>query len=174
MTPHIEQIVAETLSSLQTLPATILYQGITTTEFEAMARADELARAGVDAVIMHFVTFPSGAIIPAIAQRLNVPFLLVSNPERPGLGKVLRQNSFCGSNMAAHGLSFVEQRVDVPEIPSWQIWCHIYDSIVQGVPFPVTLEQGAEVVRVMQVALENSGFKPEHCFWRQKNESAQP
>ncbi len=105
MTPRIEKIAAETYKSLHSLSAEIVFHGVTTTEAEAIERADEFARAGVDAVIMHFVTFPVGAIIPAVAQRLTGPFLLVSNPEKPGAGKVLEQNSFCGANMAAHGLN---------------------------------------------------------------------
>ncbi len=105
MTPKIEGIASETYRNLQQLEAEIFYQGVTTTEAEGIARAQELSSKGVDAVIMHFVTFPVGAIIPAIAQRLNVPFVLLANPEEPCGDKMWEQNSFCGANMAAHGLN---------------------------------------------------------------------
>ena len=68
MTPKIDAIAKRTFENLQTLPAEILYHGVTTTEGEAAARAEEFARAGVDAVVMHFVTFPVGATIPAAAS----------------------------------------------------------------------------------------------------------
>ena len=61
-------------------------------------------------VVLHFVTFPVGAIIPAVAQRLDVPFILVSNPEEPGAGGIWEQNSFCGSNMAAHGMNRLRKK----------------------------------------------------------------
>lgn len=105
ITPKIEAIAERTHQSLKTLPEEILFHGVTTTEAEAIARAEEFRAAGVDAVVMHFVTFPVGAIIPAVAQRLDVPFLLVGNPETPGAGRMWEQNSFCGVNMAAHGLN---------------------------------------------------------------------
>ena len=105
LTPKIEGIAKQTFESLKTLPDEVLYQGVTTTEAEAIARAGEFRAAGVDAVVMHFVTFPVGATIPAVAQRLNVPFLLVGNTEVPGPGKMWEQNSFCGVNMAAHGMN---------------------------------------------------------------------
>lgn len=61
-------------------------------------------------------------------------------------------------------LNFIEQMVEVPEIPGGQIWKHIYDSIVKGEEFPVTLEQGAEVVAVMERAFAISGFAPARAF----------
>ncbi|UKI31000.1 MAG: hypothetical protein L6W00_24600 [Lentisphaeria bacterium] len=60
--------------------------------------------------MMHFVTFPVGATIPAAATRLDVPFVLLANPEEPGPGKMWEQNSFCGANMAAHGLNRLRKR----------------------------------------------------------------
>ena len=110
MTPKIDAIAKRTFENLQTLPAEILYHGVTTTEGEAAARAEEFARAGVDTVVMHFVTFPVGATIPAAATRLDVPFVLLANPEEPGPGKMWEQNSFCGANMAAHGLNRLRKR----------------------------------------------------------------
>lgn len=104
MTPKIDRIAAETLANLQTLDAEILYRGVTTTEAEAREEAERFSRAGVDAVILHSVTFPVGATIPAAARDLHVPILLLANPEEPGEGCTWEQNSFCGANMAAHGM----------------------------------------------------------------------
>ncbi len=103
MTPKIERITAETLESLRTLDAEILFDRIVTTEAEARAEARRFSRAGVDAVILHTVTFPVGATIPAAAQEISAPILLLANPEEPGAGGTWEQNSFCGVNMAAHG-----------------------------------------------------------------------
>ncbi len=105
ITSKIRKIAEQTHESLKTLPDEILFDGVTTTEEEAIAQAEKFRAAEVDAIVMHFVTFPVGAIIPAVAQRLNVPFLLVGNPEKPGEGKMWEQNSFCGLNMAAHGMN---------------------------------------------------------------------
>ena len=103
MTPKIERITAETLESLRTLDAEILFDRIVTTEAEARAEARRFSRAGVDAVILHTVTFPVGATIPAAAQEISATILLLANPEEPGAGGTWEQNSFCGVNMAAHG-----------------------------------------------------------------------
>jgi L-fucose isomerase-like protein len=110
ITPKIREIAEQTCESLKTLPDEILFHGVTTTEAEAVARTEEFRAAGVDAVVMHFVTFPVGAVIPAVAQRLDVPFLLIGNPEVPGTGKMWEQNSFCGLNMAAHGMNRLRKR----------------------------------------------------------------
>ncbi len=110
MTPKIDAIAADTLKSLKTLPYEVIHRGVTTTEAEGIALAEELRTAGVEAVVMHFVTFPVGAIIPAIAQRLSVPFVLVANPEAAGPGRTWEQNSFCGANMAAHGMNRLKKR----------------------------------------------------------------
>ena len=110
MTPKIEAIAAETFTNLQTLDAEIIYHGVTTTEAEGIERAEAMKAAGVDAVVMHFVTFPVGTIVPAVAQRLDVPFLLLANPEKPGPGRMWEQNSFCGANMAAHGMNRLRKK----------------------------------------------------------------
>ena len=61
-------------------------------------------------------------------------------------------------------LNFVEQVIEVPEIPGGQIWKYIYDSIVNGAEFPISLEQGAQVVGIMERAFECSGFAPAAAF----------
>lgn len=105
LTPAIEALADKTCASLKSLPDEVIFHGITTTESEAINRAEAFRAAGVDAVVLHLATFPVGAIIPAVAARLDVPFLLVGNPEKPGPGKMWEQNSFCGLNMAAHGMN---------------------------------------------------------------------
>ncbi len=102
-TPRIVQLADMTLGSLKKLPAEIIHgSGLVTTEAEAEALAAEFNRQAVDAVILHLATFPVGAMIPLVAQRLNVPIILLANPETPLAGGILEQNSFCGANLAAH------------------------------------------------------------------------
>ena len=106
MTPRIEGIVTETIANLETLPCQLVSCGKpVTTESEIIETCGLFKREGVDAVVMHFVTFPAGAMIPAAGSRLDVPIILLANPEKAGPGKMWEQNSFCGANMAAHGLN---------------------------------------------------------------------
>jgi len=106
LTPKIENIVDATVKNLRTIPdAEILFDGLVCDEAASIRQAERFAAARVDAVIMYFVTFPAGAMIPAAATRINVPILLLANPEVPGPGKLWEQNSFCGANMAAHGMN---------------------------------------------------------------------
>jgi len=57
-------------------------------------------------------------------------------------------------------LNFIEQFVEVPEISSGEIWRRIHACIVRGEEFPVTLEQGAEGIRIIERAFAVSGFAP--------------
>ena len=105
VTPEIDRIRQQTLESLKQLPFEILHgNALTTTTAEASAVCRELTRQGANAVIVHFATFPVGAIIPVIARELNVPILLFSTPEKALKGGMWAQNSFCGANMAVHTL----------------------------------------------------------------------
>ncbi len=104
-TPKITALMHNALGSLKHLPTRIVHDDdLTTTEAEAIALCDKFNSEGVDAVILHFASFPVGAIIPAIAQRVKVPVILFANPETPEDGGIWSQNSFCGANMAAHVL----------------------------------------------------------------------
>lgn len=60
--------------------------------------------------VMHFVTFPAGALIPAAGSRLNVPIVLLANPEKPGEGKMWEQNSFCGANLGGFVMNRLRKR----------------------------------------------------------------
>ncbi|MBQ7206701.1 MAG: Gfo/Idh/MocA family oxidoreductase [Lentisphaeria bacterium] len=55
-------------------------------------------------------------------------------------------------------LYFVEEKYQIPDIPACEIWKHIWKSVVEHVPFPVTPEQAREVVRVTEEAFRKSGF----------------
>ena len=106
LTEKIKGIVDTTVNNLRTIPdAEILFDGLVCDEAASIRQAERFAAERVDAVVMYFVTFPAGAMIPAAATRLDVPILLLANPEAPGPGKLWEQNSFCGANMAAHGMS---------------------------------------------------------------------
>ena len=105
VTPEINRIRQQTLEKLKKLPFEIVHgDALTTTTTEAAAICRELNRQEIGAVIVHFTTFPVGAIIPVLARELNVPILLFSTPEQPIQGGVWAQNSFCGANMAVHTL----------------------------------------------------------------------
>ena len=103
-TSKTDAVADATFQALQSLDADILYEGIAATEAEARERARNFARAGVDGAVMHFVTFPVGAAIPAAAMEVDVPIVLLANPEEAGPGGMWERNSFCGANMASHGL----------------------------------------------------------------------
>ncbi len=104
-TPEIEAVRTGMLDSLSSMACEVVHSDALTT---TAAEADELCslfnRSEVDAVIVHFTTFPVGAIIPVIAKRMKVPIILFSTPEKPQDGGMWTQNSFCGANMAVHTL----------------------------------------------------------------------
>ena len=102
-TPKIEELAKETAAALDAMPDCCLVtpDGLITDEREAQAGAEWLNREGIDILVMHFVTFPAGALIPAIAERIQAPIVLLANPEGPCPGKMWEQNSFCGANLGA-------------------------------------------------------------------------
>ena len=99
-TPKIDALVAKTAENLKQLPYDLVVpESLVTTEDEIIQVCEEFNTKGVDAVVMHFVTFPAGALIPAAGTRLNVPIILLANPEVAGPGNTWEQNSFCGANL---------------------------------------------------------------------------
>lgn len=62
-------------------------------------------------------------------------------------------------------LSFVESKYDLPDIPCSIMWDHLYDAVRKGIPYPVTFEEGLEVVRITEKAFEKSGFEPIRKFF---------
>lgn len=57
-------------------------------------------------------------------------------------------------------LTFVNQQVEIPAEVKGEIWRHIYDNIVNGIPYPITVERGMEVVRLTDLVFTRSGLKP--------------
>ena len=79
-----------------------------TSEAEAEQACEKLQAQPPDLIVLHFVTFPAGALIPLIAARTQPPIVLLANPEEPGENRIWEQNSFCGANLGA----FVMRRMD--------------------------------------------------------------
>lgn len=75
-----------------------------TTETEVEQLLDTLEAERVDVIVVHFITFALGAVIPMIVERLKVPVLLWSMPEPPMQGGRISSNSFCAVNMNAHAM----------------------------------------------------------------------
>lgn len=42
---------------------------------------------------------------------------------------------------------------------TWKIWLHLYDTIRNGVTFPITIDEGVEVVKYTDMVKSNSEFK---------------
>lgn len=110
-TPKIEALMDTAIDSLQKQQVKLVHEKeLTTTEAEAVEISDKFNREGVDLIVLHFASFPVGAVIPAIAQRVNVPIILFASPEKPEEGGIWSQNSFCGANMAAHVLNKMDKK----------------------------------------------------------------
>lgn len=78
--------------------------GLIQNETEAEAVSQAFDDVGVDVVLVHFLTFALGSIVPGIAMRLRKPVLFWSEPEPPMTGGRIAANSFCATNMNAHAL----------------------------------------------------------------------
>jgi len=102
-TARIDKIAADTAKFLSELPNCRIVQaaGLITSEAEAEEACAVLNKEGIDLLVMHFVTFPAGALIPLIASRIQAPVVLLANPEEACAGKMWEQNSFCGANLGA-------------------------------------------------------------------------
>ena len=46
------------------------------------------------------------------------------------------------------------------------MWHHIYNAVRKGIPYPVTFEEGLEVVKITEKVFEKSGFEPIKKFFR--------
>lgn len=73
-------------------------------ESEARAVCQNFADKKIDALLVHFITFSLGSIVPSLAKKLGVPVILWSEPEPEMKGGRIESNSFCASNMNAHAL----------------------------------------------------------------------
>ena len=61
-------------------------------------------------------------------------------------------------------LYFVEEKYQLPEEDGTIIWRHIWETVVNHTPFPVTFEQAREVVRVTEESFRLSKFAPMQKF----------
>ncbi len=103
MTPDIKRLVADTVREIAAIPGVEWVGSVepATDEAAAAVAARQIATAHAEAVVLHFATFPAGALIPAAAQELEVPIILLANPEKATVDKMWTQNSFCGANLGA-------------------------------------------------------------------------
>ena len=67
------------------------------------ARIDELQAADIDMILMAQASFADSTMITQLARAVPAPLLMWAFPEAQ-VGGRLRINSFCGLNLAAHGL----------------------------------------------------------------------
>ncbi len=67
------------------------------------ARVDELKTADIDLILMAQASFADSTMITQLARAIPAPLLMWAFPEDQ-IGGRLRVNSFCGVNLAAHGL----------------------------------------------------------------------
>lgn len=112
-TAKIDALMADTVKNLSSLENAELHHPgkLITAEDEAEQACAELRSADIDVLVMHFITFPVGALIPAVGTRIgNIPVILLANPEEPGEGKMWEQNSFCGANLGAFVMNRLKKR----------------------------------------------------------------
>ena len=67
------------------------------------ARIDELAASDIDMLLMAQASFADSTMVLQLAEAVPAPLLMWAFPEAQ-VGGRLRINSFCGINLAAHGL----------------------------------------------------------------------
>ncbi len=145
-TPAIDELVRKTLVNLKTLPYEIVHApDLVTTEEEVLAAVEKLNREGVEGVVMHFVTFPAGAMIPAAAQHLNVPIVLLANPEKAGKGKMWEQNSFCGANLGGFVMNRLRKK-----------YCYVKalaEDTAEGVRVPLKVIECIAKLKTLRIGL---------------------
>ena len=79
-------------------------EDLITTDAEALALLERFENERVDVILLHFITFALGSIVPLLAERSKLPLVLWSMPEPPMEGGRISSNSFCAVNMNAHAL----------------------------------------------------------------------
>lgn len=95
------------------------------------------------------IVFNGGPVIDV--RHLDPATKLVSTTPHP-------ENAGLSYGNFEEKLYFVEAKYQVPAIPMSIIWSHLYDAVVNGVPFPVTFDQAYNVVKVTEQAFAKSGF----------------
>ncbi|MDD2708577.1 MAG: hypothetical protein PHV34_11250 [Verrucomicrobiae bacterium] len=76
---------------------------------EARDCAARFAAQQVDVLLVHFITFSLGSIIPILISRMRAPMILWGVPEPVMDGGRLKANSFCALNMNCHTLWKMER-----------------------------------------------------------------
>ncbi len=61
-------------------------------------------------------------------------------------------------------LSFVDADYDLPKVGSVDMWKYVYDAIVGKAAYPISFDEGLEVVRITEEAIRRSGFAPLQRF----------
>ena len=74
-------------------------------------RIAELAAADIDMILMLQASFADSTMVLQLAKAIDAPLLMWALPEAR-VGGRLRINSFCGINLAAHGLQRAGLRYD--------------------------------------------------------------
>ena len=83
---RLEVVREQSLSLLQGLnPAYSVVGGedLITTDAEALALLERFEKERVDVILLHFITFALGSIVPLLAERSKLPLVLWSMPEPP-------------------------------------------------------------------------------------------
>ncbi len=65
-------------------------------------------------------------------------------------------------------LSFVDADYELPKTALSDAWKHCAGTLRDGVPYPITLDEAMEVVRITETAIRKSGFAPLQKFCTQK------
>ena len=75
----------------------------------------------------------------------------------------------CGNPPLKYGnfeetLSFVDADYELPKVATSDVWKHCAAAVLDGVPYPVTVDEAAEVVRITEEVIRKSGFAPLQKF----------
>jgi L-fucose isomerase-like protein len=109
---YANDIFARSLKALAVMDVDVVHAGgLTVTEKDAGELADQFCREQIDVMLVQCGTFPTGTLMPILAQKCPAPIILWGVPEPTFEGK-LRSNSFCGVNMNAHTLMRLERKYD--------------------------------------------------------------
>jgi L-fucose isomerase-like protein len=101
---RVYDIQEQSLEILKGIPdVEIIYPGFILVTEEDAHKADKIFESHrVDVLLIHFITFSLGTIVPVLTNSREIPVILWSMPEPPMQGGRLSSNSFCASNLNAH------------------------------------------------------------------------
>ena len=102
---YAKELFARSLKSLSVLDIEVIHAlDLTVTEEDAEALVERFHAERVDVALIQYGTFALGTLMPILADRLNIPFILWGVPEPSLAGPKLRSNTLCAINMNAHTL----------------------------------------------------------------------